>query len=615
MKFSIDMAQKIKLVVWDLDETFWRGTLSDVNFGNSVEPIKKHCDLIKVLSNRGIVNAVCSKNDKQDAEEQLKSLGVLDYFVFNSINWEPKGNRLKTMLSAMALRPTNVLFIDDNPSNLAEAEFVMPELMVAGPEITEELFVIASTLGKNDTNLSRLNQYKILEQKNMAAQEYASNEDFLRSSNIRICIKTDFNGVINRIAELIARSNQLNFTKKRITADELKSIVADKSYNCGYVSVDDNYGKYGIVGFYAIKDGTLEHFLFSCRTMGMGIEQYVYAYLGYPKLTIVEPVSGNVSSDEGLPDYIHNVETLETDSIDNKQKSAYNVLIKGPCDLQVMAAFLEQTGLVSLKQEFNFMDEHGNQQDFFNHTINILNSWKFSNETIKKLTQKYSFISEDAFSTTLFSEKYDVICLSPLMDATLSVYKSRLNGSLLPFGLYNKPLTDTRYHKDYINKNVMTARSTFSIAELSAFCDEYETVEYTAFDVANNLSEILKNIWSNAPATKIVIMLLAELPCTASKDFAGKEVLHKAINSELRSMFAQEDKVYLLDVNKYVTKQADYFDNINHYSKLVYYKIANEFVNYVNHNIGIIIPTKSFMYAIYSNFKRMLYKFYSQKLK
>lgn len=56
---------------------------------------------------------------------------------------------------------------------------------------------------------------------------------------------------------------------------------------CEYITAYDKYGEYGIVGFYAVKDNTLVHFLFSCRTLGMGIEQYTYEKIGCPKLDIV----------------------------------------------------------------------------------------------------------------------------------------------------------------------------------------------------------------------------------------------------------------------------------------------------------------------------------------
>lgn len=88
MKFTIDASSKIKLIIWDLDETFWKGTLSDNNV--TPEPVQMNIDLVEKITNRGIVNSVCSKNDKEAAEKKLEDLGVKDLFVFNSINWEAK---------------------------------------------------------------------------------------------------------------------------------------------------------------------------------------------------------------------------------------------------------------------------------------------------------------------------------------------------------------------------------------------------------------------------------------------------------------------------------------------------------------------------------------------
>ena len=61
-----------------------------------------------------------------------------------------------------------------------------------------------------------------------------SNEDFLRKSEIKICIKKDCLENINRIDELIHRTNQLNFTKKRDSKEDLKKYFEDKSWcRCG----------------------------------------------------------------------------------------------------------------------------------------------------------------------------------------------------------------------------------------------------------------------------------------------------------------------------------------------------------------------------------------------
>ncbi len=610
MKFQEKEANRIKLIVWDLDETFWKGTLSDNSDCGSVTPIEEHIQLVKKLAYRGILNAVCSKNDAQSAEEELKSQGILDFFVFNSIDWTPKGERIKRLVSDMSLRETNVLFIDDNPSNLAEVEFLCPELMVASPEVIPYLVQCADTLGKNDSELTRLKQYKVLEQKREDAKVFSSNEEFLRNSGIRICFLPDLKKETGRIAELIARSNQLNFTKKRITEQELSDLLSDKEVDAGAVMVADNYGMYGLVGFYAMREGVLEHFLFSCRTMGMGIEQYVYAYLGYPTLTIVPPVSGFVSKDEGMPSYIKKVDSLE-EKYEKNTKSNEKILLKGPCDLQVMASYIEKKGC-NISTEFNFVDPKGNQADFYNHSLHLLNSLTHSEQEWREVCNKYPFLSFEAYKTTLFSERYDVVCLSPLMDATLAVYTDE-SGLRIPFGLYNKPLTDNRYWEEYLKKNVMTARCRFDRESLELFSVQFKHISYSANEIVDNYARIIDTVLKKNPRTKFVILLLSELPFHYPKHspygtWSGKEQTHKEINSALRNIFQGKEYVYLLDVNLYIKSQTDYFDNINHYSKLIYYKMAKEFIEFVNSLGEDKVTNRSYFQAIWEHLKRTVYK-------
>lgn len=103
----------IKLVIWDLDESFWQGTLSE---GNVVLP-QQNRELLIRLSKRGIINSICSKNDPESALRKLKEFDVDGYFVFASINWDPKGERVKDIIESMNLRAENVLLIDDNIFN------------------------------------------------------------------------------------------------------------------------------------------------------------------------------------------------------------------------------------------------------------------------------------------------------------------------------------------------------------------------------------------------------------------------------------------------------------------------------------------------------------------
>ena len=155
---------KIKLVIWDLDDTFWQGTLSE----GEITPIEENIELVKALTDRGIVNSICSKNDAAPAEDKLKELNVADFFVFKSINWEPKGQRISNLIKEMGLRPVNCLFIDDNVVNLNEAKFYEPQLMTMEPEKIEYLQNFVAESVATDSTHKRLKNYKVLEEKQQA---------------------------------------------------------------------------------------------------------------------------------------------------------------------------------------------------------------------------------------------------------------------------------------------------------------------------------------------------------------------------------------------------------------------------------------------------------------
>lgn len=78
---------KIKLVIWDLDETLWHGTLSE---GEVVLP-EENKNLILALTDIGVVNSICSKNDESQVDYKLKEFELDEYFVFKSIDSTAKG--------------------------------------------------------------------------------------------------------------------------------------------------------------------------------------------------------------------------------------------------------------------------------------------------------------------------------------------------------------------------------------------------------------------------------------------------------------------------------------------------------------------------------------------
>ena len=144
--------QQVKLVIWDLDGTFWDGTLSEE--GIAVRP--ENQQLVRSLNRRGIMNSICSKNDFEIARRTLNEQGMWDEFVFSKVGWRPKGEMIAQIIDQMNLRAVNVLFVDDNPQNLEEAKFYNAGIQTAGPEIFDGLLERPEFQGKPDEQLNAL---------------------------------------------------------------------------------------------------------------------------------------------------------------------------------------------------------------------------------------------------------------------------------------------------------------------------------------------------------------------------------------------------------------------------------------------------------------------------
>jgi len=346
-RFS-ELGHDIKLVIWDLDETFWQGTLSE----GGVKAVTAHVAMVRTLVERGIMCSICSKNDFEAARAKLVELGVWELFVFPHIDWTPKGAAVQRMLNRMALRPENALFLDDNHLNLEEVRYFCPGIACAdakgatngaGPDLSA-LLDLPQCRGKDDRDLSRLSQYRLMEAR--AADQTSgglSNEDFLRQSGIEVRIISDLDGHMDRVIELINRTNQLNFTKQRVHDDaqraELDELLRIPGVHAGLVEVRDRYGDYGIVGFFCIRTrfngAVVHHFAFSCRTLNMGVEQWVWDLLGRPEIEVVGPVANGLDAPAEV-DWIRQVTEFGEPAAAGSGRS---LILVGGCDLQQVSFY------------------------------------------------------------------------------------------------------------------------------------------------------------------------------------------------------------------------------------------------------------------------------------
>ncbi len=559
--------QQIKLVIWDLDETFWQGTLSE----GPVTLIEKNCSIVRTLNRRGIVSSICSKNTFEDARVRLEQAGMWDSFVFPRIAWAPKGQLISEIITDMQLRAPNVLFVDDNPGNLEEAKFYNPDLQTATPEILETILDLDACKGKNDEALSRLNQYKILEQKQAEKQRTgSSNEDFLRSSGIRVRISTDCLAEQNRILEMINRTNQLNYTKIRLQEDELETLLNDASVEAAYVRVADNYGDYGICGFYAARGGRLLHFLFSCRILNMGVENWLYNKLQCPDISIDGECATPLRAGS-TPDWITEEsgdEPLSTG--DQKSESPWKkprILIKGGCDLEQIGPYL--TKGLHLDTEFTRVSQHG-LSVHGEHTEILKRCNRATIDTYGHIIDRLMFLDRQAYTTDLLNTKYDIYIYSVLQDYSQGLYRYRDTDFIVPYGDVTVDITDSKNRAGLINAHRKKKR--FSPEFLEWF---QENFTFLGGETVASFKENINWLCTTIDKQKTLILMNGSEVVYPKNPQQNRWEHHARMNRALEDIVKGHEHAVICDVRRFLQEPEHHSNNLRHYNRYAYYQLAN----------------------------------------
>lgn len=577
---------KIKLIIWDLDDSFWTGTLSE----GVVSAIESNIEIVCNMVNQGVINSVCSKNDKLPAEKRLADMGVADYFVFNSIDWTPKGQRIKQTLADMGLRAVNTLFIDDNEVNLNEAKFYAEGIMTINPttdygrKLLDELLAFSRCKPFKDMSHKRLSQYRVLEQKREAKQKSSDNLQFLYSTNTQVTIHHDCISELDRLAELVMRTNQLNFTKNRMSKDELRILIEDSSIDTGYVTVRDNFGDYGIVGFYAIKEKKAIHFLFSCRTIGQGVEQWVYSTLNYPNIEIQGDTITKLKMIEA-PKWINQTIKNSDLSVDTLRFDGAKIIVfKGPCDLEMLTSYLNLDSDQVVTEYTYFSEETLGSIEHQNHTTNILGFRTLSNEMKNVLKEECYFNDSNTFKTRIFDDNVACVFLSTFVDPQLAIYRRKKDGYKIAFGDYDCDITDKKNWKKIITRKFIGFSTTE--AQLQSFKEQYSYDGHLSPE--ESFSNIRKIFSLLSSQTYLCLTLGSEIKNTKNtiSVLEDREVFYKKLNSLIREWAKNESRVLLLDFNEYIVSDKDYLDSINHFQRHVYYKAAQKMNEHISFILG-----------------------------
>jgi FkbH-like protein len=567
------MAEKIKLVVWDLDDTFWHGTLTEG--GHTYD--RTHHGIVVSLAERGIISTICSKNDLAPVQAVLEAEGSWDYFVFPSVNWEPKGPRIAALIEDMQLRPCNVLFVDDNPINRNEALHYLPDIQVADETIIPTLLDSPLLKGKDDRALTRLNQYKLLQRRKAdESKSGGDNISFLRSAQIKLVVEPDVEGHIDRAVELINRTNQLNFTKQRLpedipaARDALRAHLNRHFVQAGLVRVEDKYGDHGYVGFF-LAEGfgpatRLVHFCFSCRILNMGVEAWLYHHLGQPKLRTVGDVLTPIGADTPCPDWI-NVAPSALDGAATETIRVSKVIAHGGCNIAALSHYFAVTGAEVVGESNvarNGLDTLVNHSVFLRYAMDGI-----SEEQAQELL-RMGYLPAD-WSTALLEPQpaEPVWLLSFLADADVMLYRHRTLDVTIPFNVIypGKPPNLLDVETSEVPSTIATP---WLIAALEHLKANYELVGRTS-EAA--FSDTLCRLLERAPKDARVFILLNNEVRWDEGGTSHAMPWKSRCNAWTRSVVARFPNAEVLDMAAFSGDSRGDPRDPNHFDRLVYYKI------------------------------------------
>lgn len=275
--------QKIKCVVWDLDNTLWDGVLLE---DEEVKPKSNIISIIKELDNRGILQSVSSKNEYEIARQKLIDLDLWEYFIYPQINWNSKSDGIREIAKNINIGTDTLAFIDDQPFEREEVNFSLPEVLSIDPVAADEILKMNRMMPNfiTDDSKKRRQMYQNdIKRNGMEKQFTGTKEEFLRSLGMVFKISRAKEEDLQRAEELTIRTHQLNSTGYQYSYDELKGFIESDDYEVLVTQLDDKYGEYGKIGLALLKKDKqvwdLKLLLMSCRVMAKGIGNVMMNYI------------------------------------------------------------------------------------------------------------------------------------------------------------------------------------------------------------------------------------------------------------------------------------------------------------------------------------------------
>jgi FkbH-like protein len=286
----------VKCVVLDLDNTLWGGVVGDdglegIELGDLDETgaFRSFQLYLRELARRGIVLAVCSKNDEAVARRVFRDHpGMVlkeEHIAVFVANWEDKATNIRRIQEKLNIGLDTIVFLDDSPFERNLVRQMLPEVIV--PELPDDpgLYVRAvnelnlfETASHSALDAQRGALYQEQEKREEERSRFGSLEEYLKSLETVARVARFEPRDLPRIAQLLQRSNQFNLTTRRHSEAECAAMMRDEKLCFPFsITVRDRFGDFGLINVVILRPVgvalEVDTFVMSCRVLQRGVEQ------------------------------------------------------------------------------------------------------------------------------------------------------------------------------------------------------------------------------------------------------------------------------------------------------------------------------------------------------
>jgi len=290
-----------KCLVLDCDNTLWGGILGEDGFeglelgatypGSCFRDFQRE---ILTLQQRGVLIALCSKNNEADVMNVLASHpGMLlrqSHLAAWQINWDDKATNIERIVNELNIGIDSVVFVDDSEFELEWVQARLPAVRtLAVPKDVSRLRAILlqdglfDTLSYSHEDGERTRLYADERQRKQLAKSAVSLQDYLASLELEASIDFVSEADVVRVAQLTQKTNQFNLTTRRYSESDIRRFIADPQCQVLCLRLKDRIAEMGLVAVAIIKYGTdvaeIDTFLMSCRVLGRGVEDALLAHV------------------------------------------------------------------------------------------------------------------------------------------------------------------------------------------------------------------------------------------------------------------------------------------------------------------------------------------------